>query len=229
MGERSYSLRKKTAVSHPWRYKKNRYIPLSSTAEQSLVNRGSGYKMLTFFPVCLYSLFPSHQTLRAESPQWKKNEIAYNNPCATPPRRDLWMLASPVISASQVLVPFFLNPPRTHWGWGDRSQIPAPTPLPPPHSLPSTAGEKYGALCCVQCRLINFVSCLLPNRKYRRCVQARLIGNQNTEGCVSYCVVELFCHESMLQRQKEEETNIQRNGAVKKPSGRWCEYFRHHN
>lgn len=32
---------------------------------------------------------------------------------------------------------------------------------------------------------------------------------------MSCCVVELLCHESMLQRQKEEETNIQRNGAVR--------------
>lgn len=60
------------------------------------------------------------------------------------------MLPWLVISASQVFVLFFLNPPRTDWGWGDRSQI-------PPRLPPLDCRGKHGALCCVYLHPINLV------------------------------------------------------------------------
>lgn len=60
------------------------------------------------------------------------------------------MLPWLVISASQLFVLFFLNPPRTDWGWGDRSQI-------PPRLPPLDCRGKHGAVCCVHLHPINFV------------------------------------------------------------------------
>lgn len=79
--QRSYSFRKSVASPNG-----DLHIPLSAVKE-SLVNRRREYE--TLIPRWFVFLSPSHQPLRAGSPQQRKNKTPQNNPCATPPRRDL--------------------------------------------------------------------------------------------------------------------------------------------
>lgn len=85
------------------------------------------------------------------------------------------------------------------------------TPLIPP----LYGREKYGDLCCVQCRFINCVSRLLPNRKSYYLVRSRTFS-RCTMGLVARGVTEadLLFYKSVLQWQDEEETNIQCSGTM---------------
>lgn len=120
-----------------------------------LLTERASMKHSFYFPCRLYSsplllLLLQMRRSEPESLQREENKTPRNNPCATPPCADLQMCISLlvllVISASQVFAPpsfSFPNPPRTDWGWGDRSQIP---PLFFP-SLPSYCREKNTEPC----------------------------------------------------------------------------------
>lgn len=154
----------KIVDSHPQRQKDPVISHFIQRRSSHLLTGGASRKY-SFYSPSVRIPFSAHETLQTLLRKEKK--IQHPRIIRARHRHaGISMLVSLVISASQVWVPFFPNPPRTGWGWGDRSQI-------PPLSLPSTAGKKYGASCCVQCRLINFVSCALLNHKSFRCVQAR--------------------------------------------------------
>lgn len=139
-----------------------------------LLTERASMKHSFYFPCRLYSsplllLLLQMRRSEPESLQREENKTPRNNPCATPPCADLQMCISLlvllVISASQVFAPPpLLLPKSTSYRLGVGRQE---SNTPPLFSLPPLLlqGEKYGALCCVHCRLINLVSSLVAYRK----------------------------------------------------------------
>lgn len=149
----------KTLMLHP-QEKQTAVFHFFEQQERHLLTQGASikYSAIIHRALVFLSLLRSDAPKPEPPPRWKKNKISYNNPCATPPRADLQtcisLFVSVVISASQVWIPFFLNPPPMGLGVGRQESN---TPLSP-SPLKAGGGKKYGALCCVQCRLINFIS-----------------------------------------------------------------------
>lgn len=116
--KKNWHPRKKAAIFH---------FPEQHRRSSHLLTEGAS---VTYYSRCVCILSPR----RSDAPsRRKRNKTAYNNPCAriSGCLALSLLLVSVVISQSQVWVPFFLNPPRTDWGWGDRSQTPPPSFLPP--------------------------------------------------------------------------------------------------
>ena len=97
-------------------------------------------------------------------------------------------------------------PKSTSYGLGvgrqESNTPPSPSPL-------KQGGRKYGALCCVQCRLINFVSWLLAGRKSDHLVRS----SQSTMGLVTKQVTaaDILFYKPVLQWQEEKETHMESN------------------
>ena len=143
-----------------------------------LLTERASMKHSFYFPCRLYSsplllllllLLLQMRRSEPESPQREENKTPRNNPCATPPCADLQMcislLVPLVISASQVFVPP-TSPSQIHLvptGGGETGVKYPPSFFPLPLLL--LQGGKYGALCCVHCRLINLDPSLLSYRK----------------------------------------------------------------
>lgn len=164
MDERSYSSRKKKKkqlLSHPRRVKKNQKLlfKFPQQPEQSLVNeRGASMK----------HNIPRLFVFRIS---WVKEEIkkkpiiirarhrrARLSPNACPL---YWCRA--LSARPRFQVPFFPKPTRTDWGGGvlGRQESNAPPGLHPPFFC-SEREKTRETLCCVQRRLIDFVSWLPP-------------------------------------------------------------------
>lgn len=126
----------KIVDSHPQRQKDPVISHFIQRRSSHLLTGGASRKY-SFYSPSVRIPFSAHETLQTLLPKEKIQHLRIIR--ARHRHAEISMQVSLVISASQILVPFFLNPPRTGWGWGDRSQI-------PPFFPPLDCGEKIRSL-----------------------------------------------------------------------------------